>query len=236
MKKGSRRLAVILALCLVFTSMVTTPAAAAAKAKKPGKVEITSIFKYAPTKSQLTWDKVPNAKKYEVYASENGKKFKKVGTTKKLFFQHKKLKKNKTYRYKVRAVNGNKKGKFSAVKYIPRTIQEYMTNNPAEAATAQQASPESADKMYSQIVFVNNDIIYMIDATNDINAAVINGFTQQDWINDRTEKLNNSVYSIANSCRVIESDTYLSGLRIVFNYTYSGVVVLSRTFNSYGAL
>lgn len=52
---------------------------------------------------KITWNKVEDAEGYELYYSTNGKSYKKLATTKKTIYNHKKLKENKKYHYKVRA-------------------------------------------------------------------------------------------------------------------------------------
>lgn len=66
---------------------------------------------------KVSWAKVSGAKKYEIYrASSKSGEYKKIATTEKLSYSDKKINQNKTYYYKVRAVSGNKKGKFSGIK------------------------------------------------------------------------------------------------------------------------
>ena len=93
---------------------------------KPAKVSgIKTVNKKKKT-VDITWKKTKNAKGYEVYRSlKKNKSFKKIKTLtseSKVKFINKKLKKGKTYYYKVRAYNldGNKKvyGAYSAVKKV----------------------------------------------------------------------------------------------------------------------
>lgn len=96
---------------------------ASAASKKPGAVTgFTAKSDYDDCDGgiRLSWKNVRHAKYYEVYwkKSKNGK-FKKYTTTSNLscnldigsYFQA-----NKTYAFKVRAINGKKTGKFSPVK------------------------------------------------------------------------------------------------------------------------
>lgn len=74
-------------------------------------------------KATLKWKKAAGAKKYQVYrANKKNGKFKKVVTVKKTSFVNKKLKKGKTYFYKVRAIakadGKTYKGAFSKVKKV----------------------------------------------------------------------------------------------------------------------
>ena len=84
----------------------------------PGKVKISGVKNIKKKSVKLVWKKVANAKKYQVQYSANKKftKAVKTKTTTKLTYVVKKLKKNGRYYFRIRAVNGNKKGKWSLVK------------------------------------------------------------------------------------------------------------------------
>lgn len=85
----------------------------------PGTVRINTVKNVKKKSVKLTWKKVKNAKKYQVQYSLK-KNFKKaiIKTTKKVSYTIKKLKKKKKYYFRVRAINGNEKGKWSQVKSI----------------------------------------------------------------------------------------------------------------------
>ncbi len=122
-----------LAAVMVFSAAAVAPAAvptayaktkSAVKLKKPtkfkAKLKNTELQKYgiyAPD-IKLTWKKVKRAKKYEVYRakiSAKGKaKYKKLATVKKTRYTDESTYSGAQYKYKVRAVNGKVKGKFSA--------------------------------------------------------------------------------------------------------------------------
>lgn len=92
-------MALLLAVTLIPSTNVTVQAASVGK--------VTGIKAvYTKGKTKLTWKKASRAKKYEIYRSTNGKKFKKVKTVKGLSWQD--TKKGELW-YKVRAVNGRKK-------------------------------------------------------------------------------------------------------------------------------
>ena len=94
----------------------------AKKAKKPSKVTGLKVTGTSATTVSLKWKKAKHAKKYVVYkASGNNGKYRKVKTVKKARYTAKKLTTNTTYHFKVRAVNGKKKGKLSgAVSATPK--------------------------------------------------------------------------------------------------------------------
>jgi len=100
----------------------TTPAIVK-KPAKPGKPTSFKVKNIKKRTAKLTWKKAKNAKGYEIWRSaKNKKNFKKIKTVKKLSYKNTKLKKGRTYYYKVRAyriVDGKKVyGKFTAIKKI----------------------------------------------------------------------------------------------------------------------
>ena len=66
---------------------------------------------YTKGKTVIKWRKAYRAKKYEIYRSTNGKKYRKVKTVNGLSWKD--SKKGELW-YKIRAVNGRKKGSFSS--------------------------------------------------------------------------------------------------------------------------
>lgn len=123
MRKKLFTLFLVLALCLAggtydFSfdkgiSIEGSSAYAASTIKRPTiKVKTSGIEGL-----KISWNKVSEAKKYYVYraTSKNGT-YKKVATTTKLYYTDKKISQNKTYYYKVKAVNGKTTSKYSSVK------------------------------------------------------------------------------------------------------------------------
>ena len=91
-----------------------------AKPAKPASLKVTNIKKKT---AKITWKKSKNAKGYVVYrATKKNGKYKKIATVKKNVYKNKKLKKGKTYFYKVKAYNSANGKKvysaFSAVKKV----------------------------------------------------------------------------------------------------------------------
>ncbi len=82
---------------------------AAPKAKT--KVNVTSI--------KISWDKVSSAKEYAIYRKSSGEsKWKKITTTTKLSYIDKNVKNNKTYSYRVKAINGKTISSYKTVKQL----------------------------------------------------------------------------------------------------------------------
>lgn len=133
MKNYKKILSCLLSVMIVLSAGVVIPAsvpAVSAKTKsaktlkKPTKLKAKMLTDFeveddgARNPVSLSWKKVKNAKKYEIYRAKlnsNGKgKFKKLKAVKKNTYTDKTVKGGVYYKYKVRAVNGKKKSKFSA--------------------------------------------------------------------------------------------------------------------------
>jgi uncharacterized repeat protein (TIGR02543 family) len=89
--------------------------------KKPAAVKITGIKNKAKKSAVITWKKVSNATGYQVFrATKKNGKYSKVATIKKgatVRYTNKKLKKGKTYYYKVRAFGKTATGRTQYGKY-----------------------------------------------------------------------------------------------------------------------
>jgi len=135
----SKVMVFILALAVVFTySVMPMNQAYAASSKKPAKVTNLKASALSSSSIKLTWKKAKNAKKYEVYYSTKSKSgYKKAKTTKYTSFTKTKLKAGKKYYFKVRAVNGKKKGSFS--KIVPRTTKKKINVKTASASEFESA-------------------------------------------------------------------------------------------------
>ena len=104
-----------IAMVLMVAIAFTMPEQAHA-ARKPGKVKSLRVMWVDYGSVGLKWGKVKKAKKYEVYrATSRTGKYTKIKTVKGTSVTSSGLKTDNTYWYKVRAVRGGKKGKYSAV-------------------------------------------------------------------------------------------------------------------------
>ena len=108
--KLSKSLIIAVSITVLF-AMCGTPAFAASKA--PAKVTGVKVTKATNTAISLSWKKAARAKTYEVKYKASGTKKWKTSKTKARKITVKKLKENKKYSFKLRAVNGKKKGKYS---------------------------------------------------------------------------------------------------------------------------
>lgn len=101
----------IFSMCLIIATVASVSAASVKK--------VTGFTASAkPTEVTLTWKKTSGAKGYEVQ-QKSGKKWKTVATIKKqktTSYTVKKLKNGTTYQFRIRAVNGKKKGAYVTAK------------------------------------------------------------------------------------------------------------------------
>ena len=124
-KLSSSILSVLLAIVICFSMILLTPEKSYAATKKPSKVILSTVKSIDHNAIKISWKKANNAKKYQVWraTSKNGK-YKLIKTTTAKTFTNKKLITGKKYYYKVRAINGTKKGNFSTKKYAIPTLKQ----------------------------------------------------------------------------------------------------------------
>lgn len=108
MKKIKKKL-VSLALLLLLVITAVPASSVNVQAASVGKVTGLKVV-FTKGKTKLTWKKASRAKKYQIYRSTNGKNYKKVKTVKSRSWTD--TKKGEVW-YKVRAINGSRKGAFS---------------------------------------------------------------------------------------------------------------------------
>lgn len=127
MKTNIRRRIKLLLLALSITVMgIGASLEVHAAAVKPAPPTITSIKNADFTSVKITWKKVKNAKKYEVYRSKDGKTFKFVERITTASYIDEDLVPGKTYWYKLKAVNGSQKSAFSKAKKYK--LPDWITN------------------------------------------------------------------------------------------------------------
>ena len=122
-----RIVTLLVAFALIFSGAAIMSTDYSYAAAKPAKVTNLTVKKTSSAKAKLSWKKAKNAKKYEIYCGQYdtyGKiKWSLVDTTKKLSYTCSAKKSNYYNYYKVRGVNGSKKGSFSSTKAFP--IKKY---------------------------------------------------------------------------------------------------------------
>lgn len=129
MKKNDMKKAICILVVILLTvcmGLAVVSVNAKAKSSKPAKVKglqcKNSIY---DSYISIRWKRAKKAKKYQVYVKDFS--WKKVATIKKHNYKYDtSFVLNKTIKVKVRAVNGKKKGKYSAVKTVKVIIPVRM--------------------------------------------------------------------------------------------------------------
>ena len=125
-----RSLMAVTMILVMIMAVLPAEAFAKSKAKKPKTVKIASL-KAKGKKITLKWKKAKYAKKYQVYRKTGKGKWAKVKTLKSSKRTYTMSGKAGTkYSFKVRGLNGKKKGKFSKVKAVTlkAVIYKYHKN------------------------------------------------------------------------------------------------------------
>lgn len=90
------------------------------------KPNLKRVSLVAPTTVSLSWKKVSEAVRYEVYCSEDGGRFEKIKKTKKTYCSLKGLDLGTEYSYKVRAIFRGKRSSFSNSKSVTTGDSAYL--------------------------------------------------------------------------------------------------------------
>lgn len=118
---------IVCILMLMMVAAVFTMPQETYAASKIGKVKTVKVVSYDYNKARISWSKVNGAKKYQIYrATKKSGKYKKVRTvsSKTRSCINSGLTTGKTYYYKVRAVKGERKGRFSKVKSVKPALKK----------------------------------------------------------------------------------------------------------------
>ena len=239
---------IFIAVFVMLACMVPLVAAPAhAAAKNPGKVTIKETTVLYMRDVKITWKKAKNAKKYEVlvydtkakkwYKNEN----KVTGTT--LTFAGKY---GRTYKVKVRAVNGKKKGAFSKVKTVktlkkPKNLQRFYEKSPEfqkdiadETATMNENMKDLG--MTVQISVKENTVLYQYSIPQ-ITASALDPALVEEL---KTTLENIQIKDQENIIKLIKADQKLTGLTgIIYKFEYldsAGAVLTTQSFNDQGLI
>ena len=139
-RSSSRRIAaLILAMMFTFVTVINAASVQAYAVSRPYRVTYVKPVAKSSSSIKVTWHKAKYAKKYEIWrATSKSGTYKKVWTTRYLYFTNKGLKSSKKYYYKVRGVNGTKKGRFSTIKYATTkksSLSNITTNTTEKTVT-----------------------------------------------------------------------------------------------------
>jgi threonyl-tRNA synthetase len=113
----------------------------------------------------------------------------------------------------------------------PKTIEEYIKNDSEAMEEVQQA----ADSAGLNVDFSGNDVIYTYDL------STLDGVTEEViksdlMIEQLTSALDSTGDTFAGLCKELEEQSKIEGVQIVVNYTYGDEVIVTKTFNSSGAV
>lgn len=215
----------------------------AKKAKASFAKPILTLKKAKTSSINFTWKKIHNASGYQVYYATSKKgKFKKLASTKKTSFTHKKLKKNKSYYYKVRAYT--KIGKKTY--YSPYSkVAKYTTPkvNVPDEAKLYNIAPAGLERKYNSYGQATGLTVKWKASSKTVGSVVVeevirvNGVTYASNRHDRTltfsskDKGSDGNYHITVStnfirnCSISTFDTYIfqiwpsSGLYTLYTET-----------------
>ena len=205
MKKMNRFILWVCAIVLIVSSLTLTlgyTEAYAATKKTPAKPKIT--VKVSDNEVNVTINKTKNAAGYEVFVKNpDASSYEKTATIKKNGKAKRTYKlsdlQNGTYKIKVRAYNGNKFSKYSAVKTVEIKVDEpesvayhFRNNNLLEQHFEKHGiemgfdSKESYEKAASDVI--NNhkalfkteaedgDYVYYVEETNEFVVLSLDGY------------------------------------------------------------
>lgn len=116
----------IVSILLVFILILVSNNANMMKTSAAMKPKIKRVSLVSSTTVSVVWNKVPNAKSYEVYCSRESGVFKKVKTVKSTNYTFKNLDLGTEYSYKVKAIVKGKKSGFSNTKKIKTNNWAYL--------------------------------------------------------------------------------------------------------------
>ncbi|MFH1781527.1 MAG: YbhB/YbcL family Raf kinase inhibitor-like protein [Patescibacteria group bacterium] len=119
------------------------------------KVKNVRVVKKGNKYITLKWNKVTNAESYKIKVMNKKKKKLKIENSTKIKKKIKNLKKNRVYNFRVRAINGDVKGKWSIIKKV-RTKNIDPTPDPDPTPTP---TPEPGDFAISSTAFDDDGAI-----------------------------------------------------------------------------
>ena len=168
MTRGRKLTAFVVAFAMVLAGIVMLdPVSAASKPEKVKNLTATAISYNAV---KLKWKKAKRAKMYRVYISTGGKyKYKKK--TRFTSCTIKKLKGNKNYWFKVRALRGKKKGEkskaayaktYCKVAFVYKHEKNGSVKNKKKVSSVRQGNSASAPKIKTELT----DSTYSYKFTN----------------------------------------------------------------------
>ena len=113
----------------------------------------------------------------------------------------------------------------------PKTIEEYVKND----KEAQEQLDKVAENQGLAVDITGNDVVYTYDISS------IDGVTEEigtsDLMKDQlASALDNVSDQFVGLCKQLEEESKITGVQIIINYTYGDTVLVTKTFNSSGAV
>ena len=113
----------------------------------------------------------------------------------------------------------------------PKTIEEYVKND----KDAQEQLDKVAESQGLAVDITGNDVVYTYDISS------IDGVTEEigtsDLMKDQlASALDNVSDQFVGLCKQLEEESKITGVQIIINYTYGDNVLVTKTFNSSGAV
>ena len=113
----------------------------------------------------------------------------------------------------------------------PKTIEEYIEKDKEAAEQVQKA----ADTAGLTVDFSGNDVVYTYDlaSIDNVTEEVIKSDMMKEQL---ASALDSTTDTFVGLCKQLEEESKISGIQIVVNYTYGDEVIVTKTFNSSGAV
>lgn len=113
----------------------------------------------------------------------------------------------------------------------PKTIEEYVAKDKEASEQVQKA----ADTAGLTVSFEENDVVYTYDLASieNVNEEVIKSDMMKEQL---TSALDSTTDTFVGLCKQLEEESKIEGVQIVVNYTYGDEIIVTKTFNSSGAV
>ena len=113
----------------------------------------------------------------------------------------------------------------------PKTIEEYIEKDKEAAEQVQKA----ADPAGLTVDFSGNDVVYTYDlaSIDNVTEEVIKSDMMKEQL---SSALDSTTDTFVGLCKQLEEESKIEGIQIVVNYTYGDEVIVTKTFNSTGAV
>ncbi len=113
----------------------------------------------------------------------------------------------------------------------PKTIEEYVAKDKEASEQVQKA----ADTAGLTVDFSGNDVIYTYDlaSIDNVTEEVIKSDMMKEQL---ASALDSTTDNFVGLCKQLEEESKIEGIQIIVNYTYGDEVIVTKTFNSSGAV